>query len=127
MMAVGGLALWCSAAQAQWFARPFNVPSGGSVKIGFYASVNPDCSDAGAWTFRVTQPPRNGRVVVERARDFVYFQPSNPRSACNQRRVQGLKIRYVAQRGYTGDDSFSGELFSPRGGHGSGTVYIRVR
>jgi len=118
--------LWCASASAQW-GNPYNVPSGGSVKLGFYASVNPDCTAAGVPTLRITQPPRNGRVVIERTRDFVTFPQSNVRSVCNQRRVQGIMVRYISQRGYVGDDSLSGEMFWPSGTLRSGTVYIRVR
>jgi hypothetical protein len=122
LVGVAGAALPCSAVHAQ-----FAVVSGGTVNLGFFASVNPDCSSAGTPTVRITQQPRHGRVVVVRTRDFTSFSLSNPRSACNSRRVSGVSIRYISQRGYTGYDSLSGETFYQSGTYRSGTVNITVR
>jgi hypothetical protein len=103
------------------------VPSGQSVKLTFVAAVNPDCSPAGMPTVRVTQGPQHGRVNLVRGRDFVYFQPSNIRSVCNQRRVSGIGIHYQSQRGYTGYDAVGLEVFFPTGTYRRGTFNVVVR
>jgi hypothetical protein len=114
--------LFCAPAQAQRY-----VPSGGTVKLTFFCNINPDCSASGTPTVRITKPPEHGRVSVSQTRDFCYFQPSNPRSICNTRRVSGIAVRYTAQRGYTGYDSIGAEVFFPGGSMRSGTYNISVR
>ena len=66
------------------------VLSGATVQLGFFCSINPDCTAAGIPTVRITQPPEHGRVTVSRTRGFCYFQRPNPRRACNRRRVEGV-------------------------------------
>ena len=109
-------------AQAQRY-----VPSGGTVRLTFFCNINPDCTSSGNSTIRITRPPEHGRVVQSRTRDFCYFPPSNPRSYCNNRRVPGVVVNYVAQRGYTGYDSVGVEVFYPGGAMRSGTFNIQVR
>jgi hypothetical protein len=121
-IAAAALLLSTFAAHAQRF-----VPSGQTIKLYFVASVNPDCSAAGQPTVRITKPPEHGRASVKHTRDFVTFQPSNTRSACNQRRVSGVNISYTAQRGYIGYDSVGVEIFYPSGAHRSGTFNVSVR
>ena len=112
----------CTSAQAQRY-----VPSGGTVKLTFLCNVNPDCSSSGNSTIRITRPPEHGRISQTHTRDFCYFPPSNPRNVCNNRRVQGVVLRYTAQRGYTGYDSVGAEVFYPGGAMRSGTFNIQVR
>jgi hypothetical protein len=115
-------ALLCAPAQAQRY-----VLSGATVQLGFFCNINPDCSAAGTPTVRITQPPEHGRVAVSQTRGFCYFQRPNPRRACNRRRVEGVAVRYTAQRGYTGYDSIGAEVFFPSGTMRSGTYNISVR
>jgi hypothetical protein len=121
ILVVAGLLLGTVSAQAQY------VAAGKTVKLHFAASVNPDCSNAGTPTVRITRSPEHGRVTQQQTRDFTYFPPSNVRSACNTRRVSGVAIRYTAQRGYVGYDSVGVEIFYTTGRKRSGTFNINVR
>ena len=114
--------LFCVSAQAQRY-----VPSGGTVKLTFFCNINPDCSASGTPTIRITKQPEHGRVAVSQTRDFCHFPPSNPRNVCNTRRVQGVAVRYTAERGHTGYDSVGAEVFFPDGAMRSGTFNISVR
>ena len=109
-------------AQAQRY-----VASGQTLKLYFTASVNPDCSAAGMPTIRVTKPPEHGRVSIKQTRDFLAFPQSDTRNVCNRRRVSGVVISYMSQRGYTGSDSVGAEIIYPTGSHRSGTFSITVR
>jgi hypothetical protein len=120
---IAALAFGSSAAQAQ----SYNVASGQSVKLWFFATVNPDCTPAGVPRVRVKAHPQHGRVTIGQKRDFVHFQPSNVRSACNTRRVLGTEVRYYAQRGYVGYDTVGAEVFYPNGSYRSGNFNINVR
>ena len=119
---LAGLLLSVSAARADFYTT-----GGHKVKLFFTASVNPDCSSAGDSTIRVTKSPEHGRVNVTRVREFGFFRESNPRSACNRRRVAGVAIYYTAQRGYTGYDTVGFEVYYPSGSRRSATANIQVR
>ncbi|MDX7953632.1 hypothetical protein P7D22_20930 [Lichenihabitans sp. Uapishka_5] len=80
------------------------VPSGTNQQIDFFASVNPDCSTPGLPTVRLIDGPQAGTVTTDKGRDFMAFPHGNPRSACNKRRVAGLKMFYRAPKGFMGTD-----------------------
>ncbi|HUI97480.1 MAG TPA: hypothetical protein VLX44_17125 [Xanthobacteraceae bacterium] len=90
------------AAQAQNLRA---AASGVPLKLLFIASTNPDCSSYGRTTIQVVVPPQHGHVRITQGREFPTFTPSNPRSACNTRRVAGSVAYYVSQRGYRGPDA----------------------
>ena len=80
------------------------VPSGRNQQIDFFASVNPDCSSPGLPTVRLVDGPNQGMVTTDKARDFLPFPHGNVRSACNGRRVAGVKLFYKAPKGFMGTD-----------------------
>src|SRR5262245_43324743 len=55
----------------------FYTTGGHKVKLYFAASVNPDCTNAGTASVRVTQAPEHGRVNVQQTRDFTFFRDAN--------------------------------------------------
>ena len=119
---LAGLAMSMSAAKADFYTT-----GGHKVKLFFTASVNPDCTNAGTSTVRITKAPEHGRVSVTQTREFGFFRESNPRSACNRRRVSGVGIYYTAQRGYSGYDTVAFEVYYHNGSRRSATANIQVR
>lgn len=101
--------------------------SGSPVKLYWAVSTNPDCSPEGRVVMRVTQAPQNGRITVRQAGVFPSYPSSNIRSACNRRRVPGVEVHYVSNRGYRGPDSASFEAIFPSGQFRQRTVSINVR
>lgn len=118
------LLLPCAGARAQASRVAL---SGATIELSQIAMVNPDCSNAGRPVIRVTQQPEYGRLIISNASVFPYFRPINPRSDCNWRRVPGVIIKYVSQRGYTGSDSVRLEAFYPNGQMRNGAFNITVR
>jgi hypothetical protein len=112
-------------AHAQWITK--NVVSGQPLMLGFLYSTNPDCTARGFPTVRVVQAPQNGRVAIAKTRDFPSFHPLNERSDCNDRRVPGMSMRYVSNRGYLGTDSVTLEAIWPSGMMKQRTFSIQVR
>src|SRR4051794_6852527 len=100
LVIVAALAFSTVAAQAQFANRI--AASGKQIKLGFFATVNPDCSSTGDPTVRITQAPEHGRVSIPAGRDFPIFSEPNPRTVCNTRRVQGRIASYVSERGFVG-------------------------
>jgi hypothetical protein len=110
---LAGLLLSTAAAQAQYMSRA--AASGTPIKLLFANSTNPDCTTLGRPTVRLIRAPQHGRVHITPARDFPTFSPANIRSACNARRVPGMLVRYVSQRGYVGMDYLSVEVIFATG------------
>jgi len=99
-LALAGLIVAASAAHAQTLVAIAGHP------VRFYQaySTNPDCTSSGQVVVRITQAPEHGRVTVKNANVFPNFPASNIRSVCNRRRVAGVVVQYVSERGYTGVD-----------------------
>jgi hypothetical protein len=64
---------------------------------------------------RVTEGPKHGRLSIRRPGVFPNFPQSNVRSGCNRRRVAGVEVIYVSQRGHVGPDNVVIEVFFPAG------------
>ena len=52
---------------------------------------------------------------------------SNPRAACNTKRVPGTSVVYHPERGFVGTDRFTYEIYSMDGQHESVTVEAVVQ
>lgn len=103
------------------------VEHGKDVSLGFYASVNPDCTSRGYASAAVTNPPQGGRVLSTHASDFATFVATNPRSACNRRRLQGTKVWYRASPSFIGTDSFQLQIIRANGDISLYNIQIQVR
>jgi hypothetical protein len=91
------------------------VASGAKQQIGFYASLNPDCSAAGDVNVRVTKQPEHGTVETVARTDYVHYPKENIRSKCNQHKVKGTLVNYKAAEKYTGNDEFDLLILLPYG------------
>ena len=106
---------------------PRTVPSGTNQRIDFLASVNPDCSSIGTPTVRLVTGPDHGVVTTDKARDFLPFPKSNPRSRCNSRRVAGLKLFYRSKSAFFGVDRVGLIVISAEGVEREATYVIQVK
>lgn len=91
------------------------VASGRPLLVYQAYSTNPDCTSAGAVVARVTESPEHGRATIRNGGVFPMFAESNVRSVCNRRRVPGIVVTYVSQRGYVGPDFVELEVLYPNG------------
>lgn len=92
------------------------VPSGKMRQVGFFTSLNPDCSGTGDIDARIIKQPQNGAVEVEPGTGFANYAQNNPRVACNTKQVQGIRVKYTSKDGYIGKDTFDVEFLTPVGG-----------
>jgi len=109
--ALVGLLVTASTVQAQ----SLTAIAGHPVKLYTGYSTNPDCTSEGDLQVRVTQAPQHGRITVKTAGVFPNFPASNVRSACNRRRVPGVLVHYVSERGYSGFDQLGFQVIFPNG------------
>jgi len=91
------------------------VASGAKQRMGFYASLNPDCTAAGDINVRVTKQPEHGTVETIATTDYAYYPKENIRSKCNQHKVKGTMVNYKAAEKYTGNDEFDLLVLYPHG------------
>jgi len=60
----------------------------------------------GTTAVRILNHPAHGTLIIREGTDYPNFAQSNPRSACNKRRVSATVVYYRPVPGYAGPDSF---------------------
>jgi hypothetical protein len=98
--------------------------AGGTLALGHYASVNPDCSSKGKTTVRLSSAPAHGSVRLREGRGFSLFQGY---LQCNSRLVEGVTVEYRPERGFLGTDTVGLDILYPSGNERTSTYYITVK
>ncbi len=91
------------------------VPTGEERRIGFVASLFPDCTSRGPIIARVTKAPAHGTVTSASADSFPSYVATNRLSSCNEKKSPGLDIFYKSEDGYLGTDEVTLFLIFPDG------------
>ncbi len=81
-----------------------------SKQIGFIYDLAVDCAPAAFATITTIEPPKHGKLSVDRGTGLSNFPQSNSRFECNKKPTEGMKITYEPERGFTGDDSLMVEI-----------------
>jgi len=79
--------------------------SGAKTRVGYFGSVNPDCSSKGDTVIRVTNPQEHGAVEVSNSTDYLGYPKENIRAKCNQHKVAVTQITYKSADKYVGKDT----------------------
>jgi hypothetical protein len=103
------------------------VASGAKQQIGFYTSLNPDCTANGDVNVRVTKQPEHGTVDITTASNFPGYPKESSRFKCNQHKVKGMHVNYKAAEKYTGNDEFDLLILWPTGFASELHFDVRVR
>jgi len=90
------------------------VPSGQGRTVGTVTAPNPDCSSKGPIVARVVEKPAHGDISFENGDIFPNYGTS-PLSACNSKRVPGLRINYRSEKDFIGQDNMKVFLIFPDG------------
>ena len=109
----------------QTFTR--TIASGTKQRMGFYASVNPDCSASGDINIRVTKQPEHGTTEIVAATSFPSFARENIRYRCNRHKVRGQQVNYKSAEKYIGTDTLELLVLFPGGFAREVHVNIDVR
>jgi hypothetical protein len=91
------------------------VLSGTKTQIGFFHSLNPDCTLSGETVVRVVTPPEHGTVEVTTINSFALFKKDNIRFKCNEHKVKGPAVFYKSADKYVGDDAIDFLVIFPKG------------
>src|SRR5262245_36612191 len=98
-------------------SQTFNrvIASGAKQRVGFYVSLNPDCTATGDVTVRVTKQPEHGTVETVATTNFPGYPKEHVRFKCNDHKVKGMQITYKSAEKYTGDDALDLLILYPNG------------
>ena len=99
--------------ESETFSRV--VASGTKQQIGFFTSLNPDCSAMGDVNVRVTKQPEHGTVETVATTNYPGYPKENLRSKCNQHKVRGQQISYRSAEKYIGNDTLELLVLYPGG------------
>ena len=89
--------------------------SGVPQHVGFYYSVNPDCSSDGLVQTQLKTPPTHGSVAFAKADGYTNFPPSSPGHECNSRKSPGVEVLYTSAKDFVGTDQFTVQGIGPKG------------
>ena len=92
------------------------VASGAKTRVGYWGSVNPDCSSKGDTVIRVTKEPEHGAVEVGKSTDYLQYPKENIRVKCNQHKVAITQIMYKSADKYLGKDTVDFLVLFPDSG-----------
>jgi hypothetical protein len=90
------------------------VASNKNQRIGFYTSLNPDCSVMGDVDIRVTKQPEHGVVDLTPATSFPSYPKESSRFKCNGDQVSGIQVNYKSEK-FVGDDKLELLVLFPNG------------
>jgi hypothetical protein len=91
------------------------VASETNQRIGFYTSLNPDCTARGNVNIRVTKQPEHGSAEITTAINFPTYPKEHIRSKCNDHKVRGVQVHYKSAEKYVGDDALDLLVLFPNG------------
>ena len=89
--------------------------SGATQRVGFFYSVDPDCTSPGQVQLNIKAAPVHGSVSFAAVDDYPSFPTSNSRHTCNSKKTHGTGVFYTSAPGYTGEDHFSVQGVGPKG------------
>lgn len=75
------------------------VRAGHLQRLAFYPAAKRDCTRTPLPDIRLTQEPKNGKLIVRRM-----SINAGPNSACPGQNIPGLVVFFMAKPGYTGSD-----------------------
>jgi hypothetical protein len=91
------------------------VGSGTKQQIGFYTSLNPDCTTRGNIDIRVTKQPEHGSTETTTSINFPYYPKEHARFKCNEHKVKGMQVNYKSAEKYVGSDELELLVLFPNG------------
>jgi hypothetical protein len=91
------------------------VASGAKQGIGFYTSLNPDCTAIRDVNIRVTKQPEHGSTETTTAINFPGYPKESSHYKCNDHKVRGMQVNYKSAEKYVGNDELELLVLFPNG------------
>ncbi|MGC1522397.1 MAG: hypothetical protein WA803_12725 [Steroidobacteraceae bacterium] len=89
--------------------------SGVPQHVGFYYSVNPDCSSGGLVNTQLKSPPTHGSVAFVNADGYTNFSSTSAGYDCNKQKSPGVEVIYTSEINFVGTDQFTVQGIGPKG------------
>lgn len=93
----------------------YTTGPGYRTKVGFFASLNKDCTPAAPLQMQIVTPPENGTASLESAYGYPRYPAGSDYAACNTKQVPGQSLIYTSNPGFTGVDSVDVVIAFPSG------------
>jgi hypothetical protein len=100
--------------------------SGVPQHVGFFYSVNPDCSSDGLVQTRLSTPPTHGLVAFVEAQGYTGFPSGSPGYECNKKKSPGIEVVYTSAPGFVGTDEFTVQGIGPHGKYMETVYTVKV-
>jgi hypothetical protein len=100
--------------------------SGTPQHVGFFYSVNPDCSSDGLVQLQLKGPPTHGSVAFAKADGYTSFPSGSPSHQCNTNRSTGVEVVYTAAKDFVGVDQFTVQGVGPHGAYMETDYTVKV-
>jgi hypothetical protein len=100
--------------------------SGLPQRVGFYYSVNPDCSSDGLVQTQLKSPPAHGSVAFAKADGYTSFPSTSPGHECNSKKSPGVEIVYTSEKDFVGTDQFTVQGVGPHGKYMESDYTVKV-
>jgi hypothetical protein len=100
--------------------------SGMPQRIGFFYSVNPDCSSGGLVNTQLKTPPAHGSVAFVEADGYSSFAPNSPSFQCNKQKSPGIEVMYTSAKDFVGTDQFTVVGIGPKGAYMETDYTVKV-
>jgi hypothetical protein len=85
-------------------ARHAVATAGQRTKIAFIPFVYPNCGSYGDVKFGVYGKPQHGDLFLAEDEEVLSTNQADLRPRCDGKPIRGLKVEYLPQSGYIGDD-----------------------
>jgi len=79
--------------------------AGQKMKVRYLYALDLDCTST-EWAFEIIKQPEHGTVEIVTQSFFPMYPKDNPRSRCNEQKIDGHLIIYTPSKSYKGPDSF---------------------
>ncbi len=100
--------------------------SGVPQHVGFYYSVNPDCSSDGLVQVQLKGAPTHGSVEFAKADGYTSFPSTSPGHECNLKKSPGVEVVYTSVKDFVGTDQFTVQGIGPHGKYMETDYNVRV-
>jgi hypothetical protein len=89
--------------------------SGIPQHVGFYYSVNPDCTSSGLVRTTVKKSAQHGSVTFVNTDGYPSFPANSESHDCNKQKSPGVEVLYTSDKDFTGTDQTTVEGIGPKG------------
>jgi hypothetical protein len=91
--------------------------SGTPQHVGFFYSVNPDCSSDGLVQLQLKAAAEHGSVSFAKADGYSSFPLGSPSHECNRNKSPGVEVVYTSAKDFVGVDQFTVQGVGPHGAY----------